>query len=251
MQGLNVTPVPGHLNGVADGPLYPGRGGVELLCNLRVQHLGDGVDHVHILDGEDDGLPEILVALDVGGHANLVDDVGDNSLQVCLLPPGHRLLTAVHAGGGHTAHITAAPKLADAGQQGGDITRLGHEIVHAPDGAVTNDLVVDKAGEDDDAAVGPCLRQAAQQLQAIQLGQHQIHQQHVRLQLRQQAERFHAVRCCAYHFKIGFPAKSFADKPAEVLIRVGDENAGFGFHNFILPLCNVRSFLILKKVYTP
>ena len=151
-----------------------------------------------------------------------MDDVGDHGLQICLLPPGHRLLAAVHAGGGYTARVPAAPKLPDAAQQGRGVTRLGHEIVRAPVGAVTNDLVVDKAREDDDAAVGPCLRQAAQQLQAIQLGQHQIHQQYIRLQLCQQAERFHAVRCCAYHLKICFPTKGFAYEPAEILIRIGD-----------------------------
>ncbi len=27
LEGLHVAPVPGHLDGVADGPLHPGRGG--------------------------------------------------------------------------------------------------------------------------------------------------------------------------------------------------------------------------------
>ena len=38
LQRLDVAPVPGHLNGVADGPLYPGRGGVELLGHLPGVH---------------------------------------------------------------------------------------------------------------------------------------------------------------------------------------------------------------------
>ena len=35
LQGLQITPVPGHLNGVTDGPLPPGGGGAEALGHLR------------------------------------------------------------------------------------------------------------------------------------------------------------------------------------------------------------------------
>lgn len=63
------------------GPLHPGCGGAELPGHFGVEDLGDGVDHVHVLHGHDDGLPEVLVPFDVGGHADLVDDGGDVGLQ--------------------------------------------------------------------------------------------------------------------------------------------------------------------------
>ena len=67
LQGVEIAPVPGYLDGVANGPLYPGRGGLEGFGHLGVENLGDGVDNVHIVHRQDDGLSEILVALDMGG----------------------------------------------------------------------------------------------------------------------------------------------------------------------------------------
>ena len=43
LQGVQVSPVPGHLDGVANGSLHSGWGGAEGLGYLRVEHLGDGV----------------------------------------------------------------------------------------------------------------------------------------------------------------------------------------------------------------
>ena len=43
LQGIQVAPIPGDLDGVADGPLHSGRRGTEGFCDLRVQYLGDGV----------------------------------------------------------------------------------------------------------------------------------------------------------------------------------------------------------------
>ena len=68
LQCIQIAPVPGDLNGMADGSLYPAGGGAEGLGDLGVKHLGNGVDNVHVVDGDDNGLPQILVALDVGGH---------------------------------------------------------------------------------------------------------------------------------------------------------------------------------------
>ena len=43
LQGVQISPIPGNLDGVADGPLHSGRRGAEVLGHLRVEHLGDGV----------------------------------------------------------------------------------------------------------------------------------------------------------------------------------------------------------------
>ena len=43
LQGVQVSPIPGHLDGVANGSLHSGWGGAEGLGYLRVEHLGDGV----------------------------------------------------------------------------------------------------------------------------------------------------------------------------------------------------------------
>ena len=43
LQCIQVASVPGHFDGMADGTLHSGRGGLECFCQLRVQYLGDGV----------------------------------------------------------------------------------------------------------------------------------------------------------------------------------------------------------------
>ena len=67
VEGVHITPVPSHLDGVADGALHPAGGGAIFLGDFRVQALGDGVDVLRLVHGEQDGIPQELVALDVGG----------------------------------------------------------------------------------------------------------------------------------------------------------------------------------------
>ena len=77
-----VAAVPRDLDGVADGALDArGRRG-ERLGHLRIEHLCDGVDDIHVVHGNQDRLPEILIALDVRGDADLVNDRGDHGLDV-------------------------------------------------------------------------------------------------------------------------------------------------------------------------
>ena len=56
LQCVQISPVPGNLNGVADGTLHSGRGGLEGFCHLGVQYLGDGI---HGLVSPLAGLPEV------------------------------------------------------------------------------------------------------------------------------------------------------------------------------------------------
>lgn len=82
LQRLQVAAVPRDLDGVADGALDArGRRG-ERLGHLRIEHLGDGVDNIHVIDGNQDRLPEILIALDVRRDADLMNDRGDHGLDV-------------------------------------------------------------------------------------------------------------------------------------------------------------------------
>ena len=43
LQRIQVSSVPGHFDGMADGPLHSGRRGLECFRHLRVQYLGDGI----------------------------------------------------------------------------------------------------------------------------------------------------------------------------------------------------------------
>ena len=43
LQGIQIAPVPGDFDGVANGPLHPAGGGLEGFGHLGVEDLGDGV----------------------------------------------------------------------------------------------------------------------------------------------------------------------------------------------------------------
>ena len=66
VEGVHVSPVPCHLDGVADGALHPAGGGAVFLGDFRVQTLGHGVDVLRLVHGEQNGIPQELVALDMG-----------------------------------------------------------------------------------------------------------------------------------------------------------------------------------------
>ena len=68
VEGVHITSIPRHLDGVADGTLHPAGGGAVFLGDFRVQTLGHGVDILRLVHGEQDGIPQELVALDMGRH---------------------------------------------------------------------------------------------------------------------------------------------------------------------------------------
>ena len=43
LQRIQVASVPGYFDGMADGPLYSGWGGLECFRHLGVQYLGNGI----------------------------------------------------------------------------------------------------------------------------------------------------------------------------------------------------------------
>ena len=66
VEGVHIATVPCHLDGVADGALHTAGGGAVFLGDFRVEALGHGVDVLRLVHGEQDGIPQELVALDVG-----------------------------------------------------------------------------------------------------------------------------------------------------------------------------------------
>ena len=43
LQSVQIAPIPGDFNGVADGPLHPAGCGAKVFGYLRIENLGDGV----------------------------------------------------------------------------------------------------------------------------------------------------------------------------------------------------------------
>ena len=65
---------------MADGTLHAAGGGHVALGNLRIKAFCDGIDVAVVRDGQQDGIAQELIALDVGRHTDLVQDLGDRQL---------------------------------------------------------------------------------------------------------------------------------------------------------------------------
>ena len=63
VEGINVASVPRYLDCVAYRTFHAACGGLVFLRNRRVENLGDRIDDIAILDSEQNGGAEILVAL--------------------------------------------------------------------------------------------------------------------------------------------------------------------------------------------
>ena len=144
LERLNISAVPCDLYGMANRALDARGSSVVALRNLRVEHLGHGIYHVHILDGEDDRLAQILIALYMCRHADLMDYIRDDRFKLRVVACGHGRFAAVYSRGGRGI-VLVPGQLPDPCQQRRYIAGLRHEIIDAVIGAVADDLVVDKA----------------------------------------------------------------------------------------------------------
>ena len=201
-----------------------------LLCDLGIKHLGDGVYHFHVVYGENDGLAQILVALDVGGDADLVDDVRDHGLKLGLLPRGRgRGLEVVPRAGVNGGRLAA--ELTDAREYRGGVAGLGYEVVRAQHGAVGHHLGRYEAGYHDDPAIRSQLRQTAHHLKPVHPRQHQLEKKYVRLEFRYKRQGFGSVRGDSRHLEIFLGSDPVRQQRRKVHVGIYDQNARLGFHN--------------------
>ena len=68
VQRVHIAPVPRHLNGMADGALHAAGSGTVFLGDFRVEAFGHSVDVLRLVHGEQDGIPQELIALDMSGN---------------------------------------------------------------------------------------------------------------------------------------------------------------------------------------
>ena len=174
----------------------------------------------------------------MGWHTYFVDNVRHHRLKVHVLTGLTHGVAAVDTGGRHEGR-SAAHDLTDVGQQHRSLAGLGNEIGGTVDGAIRHYLTVDKAGEHDNMRLAARLRQTAQQLQTVQLGQNQVQNHDLGAQLHDHCQRFDTVGGTAHGLQITFGIEKLRQKFAEILISVCYQYACFSFHNFILPMCGV------------
>ena len=176
---------------------------MEALGDLRVEHLCDGVDHVHVLHGDHDRLPDILIPFDMGGDADLVDDGGHQLLQA----GGMELAAALLRQADQVLHQSVLViGLADE-DGGAQLARLGHHVV----GGKVGD------GQYKRAALPV---QTAQNAKAIQTGQDQIQHQKIRFGLLYQPQGLLPVAGGGRHEKTARPLQGVLQHAARFLVGV-------------------------------
>ena len=223
LQRVQIPSVPCYLNGVADGTLYPGRRGLECLGHLGVQYLGDGIDHIHIFHRDDDGFPQVLIALDVGGHTDLVDDARNHGFDAGLFG---------WTGGGCPTVLPSAD-LHQPFHELIHITGLQHQIPRAQAGGGGCHIVGNKSrcGQHSRSLLHGGY--SFQYADPILFGQHQVQDQNIGPMLLDHAEGLLTVRGCAYDLKAACLLQSGGKVFAEFLRIVCDQNGGIVVHNFL------------------
>lgn len=84
LQNLDIAAIPRDLDGMAYCTLDARRRCAEFFSDLGIQHLGDGIDYIHVVYRKYYRLAQVLIALYVRRNADLVDDLGDCRFEICI-----------------------------------------------------------------------------------------------------------------------------------------------------------------------
>lgn len=104
VEGVHVAAIPSDFDSMADGTLHTGGGGLVLLGYRGIENLGHRVDDVAVLNGHKNGGSQILIALDMRGDADLMNDLGHLRFNVgglCILDGGAYTTGAITQNGIH------------------------------------------------------------------------------------------------------------------------------------------------------
>lgn len=87
---IHLATAPCNFDGMTDRTFHTARCSLVFLGNGRIQDLGDGIEHLHILHRHHDRIPQVLVSFDVCRHTDLMNDIRHINLQIFF--PIFRLL---------------------------------------------------------------------------------------------------------------------------------------------------------------
>ncbi|MNC66535.1 hypothetical protein D3C75_1169440 [compost metagenome] len=89
---VDVATGPGDFNRMADGPLYAGWSGLELLRDGRVERFGNGSENFNIVIYHRNGFTQILIAFNMRGYADFVDDRSNIGIKVLAFGELHNIV---------------------------------------------------------------------------------------------------------------------------------------------------------------
>ena len=194
---------------------------MELLGNTGIHDLGDRADRLHVADCHHDGLSQILIALDVGRDADLMDDLGHAQLKVQVAWGLGRL---------DARRLPGQAPLADTAGQHLCADRLAQEMAHAQAAALGRSRVAGKGRHHKNAHLVPVVNQAVHNAQPVQLGQHQVDEQQVGRQLAHLVQRGQPVPRRSDNLDAVLRLQSARKRRAEVLVSVRNYYPNVPFH---------------------
>ena len=181
------------------------------------EHLVEGA--LYARSGDDDGLPQVLVALDVGGDADLVDDAGDHGLDAGL----------VTAADGHPA-VLPTPDLRQPFHQNGHVTGLQHQIADAQPCSGSGHVFGNKAGRSQGQGTALHAGDGLEHADAVLFPEHQIQHQNVGLFVQNGPDGGFSVVGCPQNLKTTGSLKRSGQPGAKLFGAVGNEDCCAMFH---------------------
>ena len=244
VEGVHVAAVPRDLDGMANGALHAGGGGLVLLCDRGVEDLGDRVDDLAVLDRHQNGGAEILIALDVGRHADLMNDLGDLRFNIgCLhiLGRGEEASAAVLGDG--VDMLTKATEIV-----GLDKAKLG-----ARRGGFHKGILIGKYREHDKGGrlVGRVvdLLAVAKHADAVQLGEAEVKEDDVGVGVVDLNKHVLAVECLIY-VAVARISQPLPQRRPRRKIFIGYEYLGGVFHTVFSFLTSLFSYSDILPYFT-
>lgn len=197
-EGRYAAAGPCGADGMADGALHTAGGGAEVGGYQRVQRAGQAVQIVRVLQGQQRGLQEKAVAVQVGRNANLQQH-GCHVLLggfLCL----RRFRDGRHRGAGQRQDVPG---------QAVHVRRLNHVVGSAQLHGAADEIVPVQGGQRND--LGPVgglqVGQALQHAKAVQLRHYHVAHQHLRAVLAHQLQGLQAIGCRAHQQDARPPAQ--------------------------------------------
>ena len=224
VQRVDAPAVPRHLDGMANRAFHLAGRRAEAVGNAGIKLLGDAPHQLRVIHHHAHRLAQILIALDVRRDADRQKQVRDALLQRLAARFAALLLNHLRADG---FGAQALPRrLIHALGEHHKIKRLDHIIVHAEIHRAGNEIVAPQRRQRDHARLLGQLHRLKpfQNGVTVHLRHNQIADQNIRLTLRHQPQRFHAVARRADHFNAVLLLQILRDHIPELYIVVRNDH---------------------------
>ena len=199
-----------------------------LFRDSRIQALGHRVDDVVVLNGHEDGIPQVLISFDMGRHTDLMDDFRHPHFQAAARGNGG-------LGGADGFHPLFAAQRQNAFGHFVGVEGLEKVIVGTGQHGLPLQVVVIKAGHHHKLRLGSRGGlYAFDHADSVEAGQKEIHDNHVGMPTLDTAEQLAAVFFDRFHIQT-MTAHDVRTRDTKMLTVICQQHLDLVFHLLMLP----------------